>query len=336
MYATGGCGRGLLLLHGHPRTHTTWHRVAPLLAARFTVVCPDLRGYGDSSKPPRSTRSRAASKRAMARTSLPYAVVGSRSLSRSSVTTAARTSRSAHGPRLSRAVARLVILDAVPIGEALARCDARFAQAWWHWFFYGQPEPPSARSRATRTPGTGRTPRWATRTMRIPRAVHDPATVHAMLEDYRAGLGPDRAARRRRPGRGPYPLGCPRWVVWARGDDMEELCGRPNSHLARLGERRPLHPNQLRTPHGRTSPRRTRPRVTRLPKRSVTERQVTAGSPPPPRDRDERGAWFRPASESLAIVARAPSVSAEKSARRERLPPPTPRARARPADPAGG
>jgi len=48
----GGSGPPVLLLHGHPRTHVTWHKVAPLLSERFTVVCPDLRGYGQSSKPP--------------------------------------------------------------------------------------------------------------------------------------------------------------------------------------------------------------------------------------------------------------------------------------------
>jgi haloacetate dehalogenase len=48
----GGSGPPVLLLHGHPRTHATWHRVAPLLADELTVVCPDLRGYGQSSKPP--------------------------------------------------------------------------------------------------------------------------------------------------------------------------------------------------------------------------------------------------------------------------------------------
>ena len=50
----GGSGPPVLLLHGHPRTHATWHRVAPLLARSHTVVCPDLRGYGESSKPPTS------------------------------------------------------------------------------------------------------------------------------------------------------------------------------------------------------------------------------------------------------------------------------------------
>ena len=63
----GGSGPPLVLLHGHPRTHVTWHRVAPRLADRFTVVCPDLRGYGQSSKPPTTADHEPYSKRAMAR-----------------------------------------------------------------------------------------------------------------------------------------------------------------------------------------------------------------------------------------------------------------------------
>jgi haloacetate dehalogenase len=63
----GGSGPPLLLLHGHPRTHVTWHRVAPLLAGDFSVVCPDLRGYGESSKPPTTEDHEPYSKRAMAR-----------------------------------------------------------------------------------------------------------------------------------------------------------------------------------------------------------------------------------------------------------------------------
>ena len=63
----GGSGLPVLLLHGHPRTHATWHRVAPLLARRHSVVCPDLRGYGESSKPPTTADHEPYSKRAMAR-----------------------------------------------------------------------------------------------------------------------------------------------------------------------------------------------------------------------------------------------------------------------------
>src|SRR3954453_11466433 len=64
--ATGGSGPPLLLLHGHPQTHLTWHKIAPRLAKRFTVVAPDLRGYGDSAKPEGGERHVNYSKRAMA------------------------------------------------------------------------------------------------------------------------------------------------------------------------------------------------------------------------------------------------------------------------------
>src|SRR5688572_20773571 len=62
----GGSGAPVLLLHGYPQTHATWHRVAPSLASRFTVVCPDLRGYGDSSAPPSDATHASYSKRVMA------------------------------------------------------------------------------------------------------------------------------------------------------------------------------------------------------------------------------------------------------------------------------
>src|SRR3712207_1133242 len=62
----GGSGPPVLLLHGHPQTHVMWHRIAPHLAERFTVVCADLRGYGDSGKPPTDAEHRPYSKRAMA------------------------------------------------------------------------------------------------------------------------------------------------------------------------------------------------------------------------------------------------------------------------------
>src|SRR6478672_8202582 len=62
----GGSGPPLLLLHGYPQTHAMWHRIAPALSEHFTVVCSDLRGYGDSSKPDGGERHVQYSKRAMA------------------------------------------------------------------------------------------------------------------------------------------------------------------------------------------------------------------------------------------------------------------------------
>jgi haloacetate dehalogenase len=225
----GGSGYPVLLLHGHPRTHTTWHRVAPLLAAHYSVVCPDLRGYGRSSKPAATDDHAAYSKRAMAADCLRlmrelgyerFAVVGH--------------DRGAYVAfRLAmdhpEAVSHLLIADAVPIGEALARCDARFATEWYHWFWLGNPaaeahrmisaDPDAWYHSADQRAQMGEE-NWADYLA----AIHDPATVLAMCEDYRAGLGPDRAAddADRAAGR---RLACPTRVVWATRDDMAERYG---------------------------------------------------------------------------------------------------------------
>jgi haloacetate dehalogenase len=223
----GGAGPAIVLLHGHPRTHTTWHRVAPLLATRLTVVCPDLRGYGLSSKPASTPDHAPYSKRAMAEDIHRlmaqlghdrYAVVGH--------------DRGAYvASRLARdrpeAVTHLAILEAIPILDALERTDARFAEAWWHWFFFAQPEKPERAILADPNAWYSNTPEalgegepWDD----YQRAIHDPDTVHAMLEDYRAGLGidrrhdeEDRAADRR--------IACPLLLLWATRDDLVELHG---------------------------------------------------------------------------------------------------------------
>ena len=118
------------------------------------------------------------------------------------------------------------ILDGVPIVEALERCDARFATAWWHWFFFAQPDKPERAILADPDLWYGGTPEQmgmdAYEDFRA--AIHDPATVHGMLEDYRAGLGidrehdeADRSAGRR--------IACPALVLWSLRDDLEELYG---------------------------------------------------------------------------------------------------------------
>ncbi len=224
---TGGRGRPVVLLHGHPRTHTTWHRVAPaLVAAGHVVVCPDLRGYGASSKPATTADHAPYSKRAMARDILAlmeglghaeFDVVGH---DRGSYV-AMRLALDAPG-----AVRRLVVLDSVPIGEALARADATFARAWWHWFFFAQPGKPERAILADPDAwyGGDRDRMGAENHADYLRAIHDPATVRAMLEDYRAGLGVDRAAddADRAAGR---RISSPTLVLWSTRDDMAELYG---------------------------------------------------------------------------------------------------------------
>jgi haloacetate dehalogenase len=225
---SGGSGPAVVLLHGHPRTHATWHRVAPILAQSFTVVCPDLPGYGESTTRPDEPDHSQASKATMAADVVELMrVLGHKSFA---VVGHDRGAYVALRVALDyqQLVTRLVILDAVPIGEALARARLTFAQRWWHWFFFAQPEKPERAILAD--PDA-----WyqvdahamgAENYEDFRRAIHDPAVVHAMLEDYRAGLGVDRAAdeldmRRRR------TVSCPTLVLWASDDDMELLYGDP-------------------------------------------------------------------------------------------------------------
>jgi haloacetate dehalogenase len=223
----GGAGPPVLLLHGHPRTHATWHRVAPALAAHHTVVCPDLRGYGESSKPPTAHDHEPYSKRAMARDCLALM----RALGHREFAVAGHDRGGYVAMRLAldspESVTALAVLDIVPIGEALARCRAEFAQSWYHWFFLAQPSPrPERAICADPDAWYGGDPvqmgveNWADRRL----AIHDPETVHAMCEDYRAGLGLDRAAddADRAAGR---TIACPVLALWAEHDDLPGLYG---------------------------------------------------------------------------------------------------------------
>ena len=224
----GGSGTPVLLLHGHPRTHATWHRVAPILAQDHTVVCPDLRGFGGSSKPADTPDHAGSSKRAKANDGV--ALMQHLGYERFAVVGHGRGAYTAFRMALDhpRQVSRLVILDAVPILEALERCDAKFATLWWHWFFFAQPEKPEQAILANPDKWYGAD---AARASMEPEAfddyhtvINDPATVHTMIEDYRAGLGIDRSHDEadRAAGR---QVTCPTLVGWSLKDDMETLYG---------------------------------------------------------------------------------------------------------------
>jgi haloacetate dehalogenase len=225
----GGSGPPVLLLHGHPRTHATWHKVAPLLAEHYTVVCPDLRGYGQSSKPPTTPDHAPYSKRAMAGDCLQLM----RLLGHARFAVAGHDRGAYVASRIALdhpdAVTALVVMDAIPIGEALGRCNAKFATSWWHWFFLGQTTKP-ADEIINADPDA-----WYTSTAEqmgeeawtdYLNAIHNPQTVHAMCEDYRAGLGIDRDHddADRRAGR---RVTCPTLLLWAAKDDLEDLYGDP-------------------------------------------------------------------------------------------------------------
>jgi len=225
----GGSGEPIVLLHGHPRTSATWHRVAPLLMdAGYAVVCPDLRGYGRSSGPDPTSDHAAYSKAAMAADIA--ALMQEFGHSRFHVVGHDRGSYVAfslarHHPRRVR---RLVLLECIPIVEHLERISAEFATAWWHWFFFAQPEKPERAINADpeawyrvdpERMGRENFAEWQ-------RAVHDPAVIRAMLEDYRAGLGVDRADEEAARAAG-IRISAPLLVLWAMRDDLEELHGDP-------------------------------------------------------------------------------------------------------------
>ncbi|GAA1615067.1 MULTISPECIES: alpha/beta fold hydrolase [Kribbella] len=142
----GGSGPAVVLLHGHPRAHTTWYAVAPrLVAAGYTVVCPDLRGYGQSGKPVTGAEHTPYSKRELAADVV--RLMTSLGHERFAVAGHDRGSYVAYRTALDHPerVSKLVVMDSVPVVEALERCGAEFAAAWWHWWFFAQQEKPAER-----------------------------------------------------------------------------------------------------------------------------------------------------------------------------------------------
>jgi len=223
---TGGEGPPLLLLHGYPETHAMWHRMAPQLAREYTVVCPDLRGYGDSSKPKGLPDHSNYSKRAMAqdmaevmtRLGHPaFHLVGHDRGAR----VAHRLARD-HGER----VQTLTVLDIAPTLKMYENTDMAFATAYYHWFFLIQKPPLPEKLLAGQVPGyvlgrLGKGARFAPAAMReYVRAFRDPRCVHATCEDYRASatidLEHDRKDRKKR-------LRMPVLVLWGKRGVIERF-----------------------------------------------------------------------------------------------------------------
>jgi len=196
----GGSGPPLLLLHGYPQTHAMWGAVAAGLAEQFTVVAPDLRGYGRSTRPPAASGPETQGKRAMAADGV--GLMRQLGFDRFDVAGHDRGGRVAYRMALDspEAVRRITVLDVVPTAEVWDRADARFALGYWHWAFLAQPAPwpedlighdPEhfffGAGFGSAIPGF-RPEAVADYT----RAVRDPAVVHAMCDDYRAGATCDR------------------------------------------------------------------------------------------------------------------------------------------------
>jgi haloacetate dehalogenase len=214
---SGGTGPPLLLLHGYPQTHLMWRKLATRLAAEFTVVVPDLRGYGDSAKSPAGPDNAGYSKRALALDQVEtMAALG---FERFAVAGHDRGARVAH--RLARdhpeRIERLVLLDIVPTLHRFETIDQKAATSSWHWFFLiqggGLPErligadPEFFLRHMLREPAVFEPEAFA----EYLRCFRNPETIRATCDEYRAGasidLVHDRADRGRR-------VAMPLLVLW--------------------------------------------------------------------------------------------------------------------------
>ena len=220
-YIAAGKGEPVLLLHGYPETHVCWHRIAPELAKRYRVICADLRGYGDSSKPAGLPDHSNYSKRAMALDMVElmqklghetFHLVGHDRGAR----VAHRLTRD-HGPR----VRTLTVLDVSPTLRMFESTNLAFATAYYHWFLMLQPSPLPEQMLAGQVPFNilgriGRSEPDLSAFSReaidaYVRAYADPRAIHASCEDYRAAgtidLEHDRADRGRK-------IGTPVLALW--------------------------------------------------------------------------------------------------------------------------
>ncbi len=217
----GGKGPPLLLLHGYPETHAMWHKVAPALAERFAVVCPDLRGYGDSSKPPGGADHHGYSKRVMAADQID--VMEKVGFRRFQVVGHDRGARVVHRMCLDHPerVERAAVLDIIPTAEVFARTDKALATYYYHWFFLIQPFDLPERliggsadyflERSLRSWGSKDGVFTEEAVAEYRRCFRDPATIHAACEDYRAGASIDLEHDAADAGK---KVACPLLVLW--------------------------------------------------------------------------------------------------------------------------
>jgi haloacetate dehalogenase len=219
----GGKGPPVLLLHGTPETHLMWHRVAPQLAERFTVVATDLRGFGASGMPPSTPDHAPYSMREIARDQVE--VMHALGYERFAVVGHDRGGRCAYRLALDhpRAVTHLAVLDIVPTGDAFRRADMAFSLGFWVWTFLAAPEPVPEQliTQAPHVLVDHMLDAWSDAPDVFPaelRAAYvaqfrDPDRVHAICEEYRAAASVD--YEHDEADRGVRRIACPTLALWS-------------------------------------------------------------------------------------------------------------------------
>ncbi len=227
----GGTGPGLLLLHGHPQTHVIWHKTAEELAKHFTVIAADLRGYGDSEKPPPSEGSLPYSKRVMAQDQ--FELMQAFGFEQFSVLAHDRGARVAHRLALdhSDSVERMILLDIAPTLAMYEQTHEAFARAYWHWFFLIRPspfpetlielDPENYLRNVMGTRSAGMSPFTDEAFSEYLRCLKLPGAASGMCEDYRASAGIDLEHDRASLDLD-QKITCPLLVLWGQSGAIEQ------------------------------------------------------------------------------------------------------------------
>jgi haloacetate dehalogenase len=230
-YSTGGAGAPLLCLGGHPQTRVIWHKIAPSLAKRFTVVLADIRGYGDTIRPPVTEDHAPYSKRAMAQDQID--LMGCLGFARFKVLAHDRGARVAHRLMLDhpQTVERAVLLDIAPTLAMYEGTTELFARKYWHWFFLIQRAPLPERLIAADPQlyiNSVMGSRHAGMSAFAPQALAEylrcaklPGWAEGICEDYRAAAGIDLDHDRASRAAG-EKVQCPLMVLWGAHGVVEQ------------------------------------------------------------------------------------------------------------------
>ncbi len=230
-FRIGGKGLPLLLLHGYPQTHIMWRKIADNLSKKYTVICSDLRGYGDSEKPKSDRRHLVYSKKRMAADQI--ALMNSLGFKKYYIIGHDRGGRVAHRIAVNNnKIIKLILLDIIPTNEVFQKADHKLAMAYYHWFFLAQDYPipekligndPDFFLR-TKLKMWGNTKHFIDENIikEYIRCFSNKNTIHASCEDYRAAASIDLTDHKNDNAKNKKIL-APLLILWGKKGTLEKL-----------------------------------------------------------------------------------------------------------------